>query len=194
MTPVVAPVVAAAAGPAVLVVASVTALDRVRWSPVDVVAVNLLVGLTLGMTLAHPLTEMVVLLPLAVLGSAAAVVDAREGRLPDAVTAPLLGCTLIAALAVGGVAAVPAAAAGAIGAGLLKVIASEAVGWGDVKLVPTLVVVLGHHGVVAQGAVLACVLVLLTAGGVGLTDRRTRNVVVPYGPALVFRTIAAAAL
>lgn len=193
MNPAVAAVIAATAGPAVLVVASVTALSRIRWSLVDIVAVNLLVGLTVGLALAHPL-DTVVLLPLAMLGCAAAVVDAREGRLPDAVTAPLLGCTLIAALAVGDLAAVPAAAAGAIGAGLLKVVASEAVGWGDVKLVPTLVVVLAHHGVVAQGAVLACVLVLLTAGAVGLTDSHPRNVVVPYGPALVFGTIAAAAL
>lgn len=194
MTPVVAPMVAVVAGPAVLVVASVTALSRVRWSPLDVVAVNLLVGLTVGLALTHPLVDVIVLLPLAVLGCAAAVVDAREGRLPDAVTAPLLGCTLLAALAVGDLTSVPAAAAGAIGAGLLKVVASEAVGWGDVKLVPTLVVVLTHYGVVAQGAVLACVLVLLTTGGVGLTNRRPRNVVVPYGPALVFGTIAAAAL
>lgn len=190
----VALLLAAVAGPAVLMIASATTLVHVRAGAVEACAVSALTGFTVGLVLTLPTRETLILMPLAVLGCAAAVVDAREGRLPDRLTTPLLACTLLATLLVGDLNTVALAATGAAGAALLKIAASAVIGWGDVKLVPTLALVLAHSHAVARGVLLIAAMVVLTAVVVGLTGARTRTEVVPYGPALVLGTIAAAAL
>ena len=185
---------AALGGPTVLMLASAATTGRSAAGRADVAAVTTLTGLTVGFVLARPPAVALVLLPLAVLGCAAAVVDAREGRLPDRLTVPLLGCTLLATLASGDVRAVAVAAAATAVATLAKTMASAAIGWGDVKLVPPVTLVLAHHGALLQGVVLACTLVAITAVAIGLVDRcaRTRSEVIPYGPALLLGTVGAA--
>lgn len=185
---------AAIAGPAVLMIASATTLVHVPAGALEVCAASTVTGFTVGLALSLPAREAIVLLPLTVLGCAAAVVDAREGRLPDRLTTPVLGCTLLVTLIVGDLTAIAAAATGAAGAVLLKLVASAAIGWGDVKLVPTLALVLAHDDAVAEGVLLIAAMVVLTAVVVGLAGARARAEVVPYGPALVFGTIAAVAL
>jgi hypothetical protein len=138
-----------------------------------------------AVAVARPPADVAVLLPLAVLGSAAAVVDAREGRLPDALTGPLLVSTLAIVLLTGG------SVTGAAVAGALKLVASAAIGWGDVKLVPTLAVVLTQYDAVASGVINAALLVAATAIIVSVRTPG-HNVLVPYGPALVFGTVGAA--
>lgn len=187
---------AAVAGPAVLLIARRSMLTPVEPRPVEVSAVMAVAGLTAALVLARPAADAIVLLPLAVLGCAAAVVDAREGRLPDSLTGPLLAGTLLAALVTASsgpvaTAAVISAVAGGGVALVIKAAASAAIGWGDVKLVPTLAVVLVRHDAVVPGLVCASLLVAVTAGVVGLraTDGCT---LVPYGPALVFGTVGVA--
>ncbi|MER7433694.1 prepilin peptidase [Pseudonocardia alni] len=163
----------------------------------EVASVTALTGLAVGLALTRHPGGAVLLAPLATLGCAAAVVDAREGRLPDRLTGPLLGCTLLAGIVEYGVGAIAVAAAGAIIVTLLKLAASAAIGWGDVKLAPTLAVVLADHGTLFRGIALACAMVALTAGAVALADRRNPSMPrsgVPYGPALVLGTLGAAAL
>ncbi|MFC4951030.1 prepilin peptidase [Pseudonocardia sp. GCM10023141] len=135
----------------------------------------------------------VVLLPLAVVGTAAAVVDAQEGRLPDPLTLALVLGTLAASsvtrsdpIRVLGVAAASAALAL-----LVKSWSGAAIGWGDVKLAPTLGIVLDHFDAVIVGVRNIALLVLGTA--IVLTVGRRSKVVdlVPYGPALVFGTVGA---
>jgi leader peptidase (prepilin peptidase)/N-methyltransferase len=135
-------------------------------------------------------------LPLVVLGCAAAVVDVREQRLPDALTGPLLvgttvAVTLLAAVAADGLAAafarsLAAAALISVIALLTKAVRSAAMGWGDVKLMPSLGAALGWAGWdhVLTAAVLWALLLAVTA----IVTSRAREGpqdVVPYGPALV---------
>lgn len=142
----------------------------------------------------------VVGLPLIVFGLAAAIVDMREQRLPDALTGPLLLTTIavISAATVAG--ADPAAAlrsiavAGAVTAGALtlKVVASASIGWGDVKLMPSLGAALGwwRSDAVLTAVLLWMVLIGITAAIVSYRQR-SRAAVVPYGPALLVGTFGA---
>ena len=154
--------------------------------------------------------DVLVVLPLAVLGGAAALVDAAEGRLPDLLTGPLLAATLLGAglstafddggaLAEPGATAASLAAATAAAAGgtlvalTLKFAASAAFGWGDVKLAPTVAVVLIREDAVATGVVGMCLVLGATCAVVALPWLRShRGEVVPYGPALVLGTLGAA--
>lgn len=141
-----------------------------------------------------------VVLPLVVIGPAAAVVDVRERRLPDALTGPLLGATLVSvagasAVSADGAAALRSlAAAGVVTACALvsKVVGSGAIGWGDVKLVPSLGATLGwwRWDVVWLAAVEWMLLIGVTAAIVSCT-RTGRSEVVPYGPALLAGTLGA---
>ena len=102
--------------------------------------------------------------------------------------------TLVAALGTGAhVIGTLVAAATAGGAALLgKTLSSAAIGWGDVKLAPTVGVVLAHFDVVATGLWSIALLVLATAALLAV-DRRSRDDgIVPYGPALVLGTLSAA--
>ncbi len=137
----------------------------------------------------------VLVLPVLVLGLAAAVVDVRERRLPDVLTGPLAAATAVAAVAQG--ALVPAVIAGGTTAAVatgLKLLAPEALGWGDVKLLPSLAATLAAAGpgVVYRGVAFWLLLVLLTAAGCwAAAGRGGREDVVPFGPALVAATLGA---
>jgi leader peptidase (prepilin peptidase)/N-methyltransferase len=194
-----APMLAAVLGvPAVLLLARRTTLNPPAPRPLDAGAIAAVTGLTLGVVLLRPPADSMVLLPLVVLGCAAAVVDAREGRLPDALTRPMLVCTLLAGLlnSQDGLRLVVVAAAGAAIATLLKAMASAAIGWGDVKIAPTLAVVLVHHDAVVPGVVVMSLLVAVTAVAIallGVLRAPDRGAVVPYGPGLVLGALGVAA-
>lgn len=129
-------------------------------------------------------------LPLALAGPAIAVVDAREGRLPDALTVPLFATTLLLTATTGtGLRVVVGAASVTVGAVVVAVVARDALGWGDVKLLPTVALVLGGHGLLAVGLLWVLMLVGVTVVLVWMCDR---HVLVPYGPALVVGTLVTA--
>jgi Flp pilus assembly protein protease CpaA len=141
---------------------------------------------------ARPLGATTALLAaIAVLGTAAAEVDVLERRLPDRLTGTL-------ALAVAGVGLLTmfqssealqrmaVAATVTIGtAGLLLLVAPAAMGWGDLKLVPSLAAATAAISwpcfISAVG--LSSVLLLSTASANFL--RRRNASLVPYGPSLV---------
>jgi leader peptidase (prepilin peptidase)/N-methyltransferase len=182
--------IAAVMGPYTLLLAGHTM--HIRWRPRygDTAAVTTAVGVLAALVLHE--SPPLVLLPLLVLGPAAAVVDAYEGRLPDQLTGPLLGATALTATASGSI-GIRAIATAILAAGLaasVMVVASHALGWGDVKLIPTLTIVLSHQGGLLGGLSLVVLLMGITAVIVGTG---TRGAVVPYGPALVFGTVGAAA-
>lgn len=186
--------VAVLVGPTVLLIARHSVRTVLRLRPIEVTAVSAVAGLMAGLVLALPPERAIVLLPLAVLGCAAAVVDAHEGRLPDVLIWPLLAVTVLAGVSTGVAAtAVLSALAGGCVAVMLKMVISAGFGWGDAKLVPTLSVVLVRHDAIVTGVVSMSVLVAVTAFIVGIraTDR---SALVPYGPALVVGTVGAATL
>lgn len=180
---------AAVAGPVVLTLARRTSSLDYAPGPCDVAATTTVAGLMVTLVLARTPAEFAMLLPVIVLAGAAAVVDAREGRLPDMLTGPLLVGSLIAVLLAGhSLVGVAAAVALLL---VVKVTAAAAVGWGDVKLLPSLIAVLTVQGAVLAGIVLMALLVALTAVLIGLSPDR-RSTVVPYGPALVVGALVAA--
>jgi hypothetical protein len=163
------------------------------WTPkhTETAAVCAMSGVLAAVALHGP-RPAAVLWPLVLLGPAAAVVDAVEGRLPDVLTGPLLAATLLTAAAFGGAveALAVAGAAGAV-AGLIMATGTNALGWGDAKLIPTLAIVLNQQDALLVGLLLAAVLIGVTAA-VHLGPRHYRDVV-PYGPALVIGGVAAGA-
>ncbi|MHA6783973.1 prepilin peptidase [Pseudonocardia saturnea] len=190
--------VAVLAGPAVLLIARHTVVTAIRLRPIAVTAISAMAGLMVGVVLALPPERAILLLPLAVLGCAAAVVDAHEGRLPDVLTWPLMVVTLLVGIVTakgsGAVAAtVLSVLAGGCVAVLMKAAVSAGFGWGDAKLVPTLAVVLIRHETIATGIVSMSVLVAVTAFIVGIRAA-DRSALVPYGPAMVLGTVGATAL
>lgn len=159
------------------------------WRPgrSEVVAVTVLAGLT-SLPAAEWLGTTPVALPLAVAGPAAAVVDAREGRLPDVLTFPLCAATVLITVLGSPRAAGPLLSAIGVtfGAVLVAILANGALGWGDVKLIPTIALVLSGHDALVAGLLAVLALVLLTTICVWIYDRRA---LVPYGPALVVGTL-----
>ncbi len=131
---------------------------------------------------------------------AAAAVDARERRLPDVLTVALATVMAlhIAALSVVGHQAGVRAGWTFVGGALLCVLAkgifTEAVGWGDVKLAPSLAALLAIHGWAALyiGVLSSCGLVLLAA--LHSVARPGPNRIVAYGPALVGATACSVAV
>lgn len=188
-----ATVAAATLGPFTLMLARRRMMHTV-WRPglVETMALTAAVGV-LAAFVVHGPRQVPVLLPLVLLGPAAAVVDANEGRLPDLLTGPLLGATLLTAAVSGpdGVRGIVVAIIVTALAALATVVVTDALGWGDVKLIPTLAIVLGHQHALLTGLVAVVLLVGVTAAVLSLRNRRA---VVPYGPALVFGTIGAAGL
>lgn len=162
---------------------------RDSWRPgrSEVVAVTALAGLT-SLSATEWLAAAPVALPLVIAGPAAAVVDAREGRLPDVLTFPMCAATvLITALGTPGAARSLLSAVGiTFGAVLIAVVAGGALGWGDVKLLPTLVLVLSGHDALTAGLMAVLTILVLTTIFVWIYDRRA---LVPYGPALVIGTL-----
>jgi leader peptidase (prepilin peptidase) / N-methyltransferase len=133
-----------------------------------------------------------VLWPLVLLGPAAAVVDACEGRLPDVFTGPLLAATLLIAAASGSDGAtegIGAAGAACAVAGLIMATGTNALGWGDAKLIPTLAIVLNQQGALLVGLLHTTILIGATAAV--LFGMRHHRDVVPYGPALLVGGVAA---
>lgn len=195
MTAGVALAVALVCVPAVLRLVALASRDPAT-DVLDVVAMAGVATGTVWVAATRPLPQAVVLIPLAVAGSAAAIVDAREGRLPDFLTLSLLPTTLVAVLATGGDlgAAMIAALLGGSVAVALKASATAMIGWGDVKLAPTLAVVLSQGGSTAAAGFYVAVLVVATALIVRTLDGPSASGgLVPYGPALVFGTLGAAA-
>lgn len=141
--------------------------------------------------------------PLLLIGAAAAVVDAREHRLPDLLTALLLSSTLLgiglhSVLGGDGPAAVRAVggltiALGSLGFG--KILRPDAMGWGDLKLAPSLGAYLGWISWQAlyAGMLYWWLLILLTAA-TRAADRRRRGDPIPYGPAMILGTVLGLAL
>jgi prepilin signal peptidase PulO-like enzyme (type II secretory pathway) len=160
------------------------------------------VGLLLGLSLATnaPPAHVAIVMAVAVLGTAAAIVDAHERRLPNVLTATL-GVSLLIALPAtalltgnpqGLLRASAAAAITAAAALLVKAVRPTMIGWGDVKLLPSLAAALAWAGVsaLAQGFVLWIVLLLATTA-VWRVARFDTSDTVPYGPALVLGTLGA---
>lgn len=189
--PITAATAAAILGPFTLVVAR--RRMHAAWTPTlaEITACTTALGVLVAFVL-HGSRPAAVLIPLLLLGPAAAIVDIREGRLPDLLTGPLFGATLLTVAAAGtdGMRAIAAAAMVTAVAALIAALAADVLGWGDVKLIPTLAIVLGHQNALLAGLALVVVLVGVTAVVVGFQDRRS---VVPYGPALVLGTIGAVA-
>lgn len=146
----------------------------------------------------HGWTASVSLLVL-VPATAAATVDAHEQRLPDPLTvatAIVVTIELAVLIASGhdsgprGAVAFAAAAAVCLAA---KATLPEAIGWGDVKLAPSLAALLAAHGWPAlYTGLLTWSALVLTTAIVGNARRRPAEIVA-YGPALVGGTACAIA-
>ena len=181
---------AAVLGPPTLFLAHRTMSDR--WSPrvSETMAITAAVGL-IGLLATGTPPGGLLLAPLAVLGPAAAIVDAYEQRLPDILTGPLLATTLLAATLTTDLLDAAVAAGCGLGVALLiKALHTEGLGWGDVKLLPSLAVVLAHYDAVTTGLVLTTLLITATALMCGASGWIGP---VPYGPGLVVGTLVAAA-
>lgn len=183
-------------GPVIVQQARANLSDRKPMSFFTVATATCASGLVAAGLLLRDLAGGVVALPLVVFGIASVLVDLRERRLPDALTGPILVATttivIIAAVtAQEGARAVQALLAAAALTALVlivKVVRSAAVGWGDIKLMPSLGAVLGWWDCLVVAALLWAVLL---AGSALLSARRGPDGVVPYGPALVAGTLGA---
>jgi prepilin signal peptidase PulO-like enzyme (type II secretory pathway) len=196
----VAAVCAFALGP---VVAHMAAMNMRAWTRGCDAAVVAGAGLAVTELLAKGAATAAVGLPLALVGIAAAIVDVHEQRLPDALTGTLLiGTTVAVAVSApitdDGVAAAARAALAAVlvtSCGLLaKAARSSAIGWGDIKLLPSLGEALGWAGWdhLTSAAVL-WVLFLVVTTAAASWPRSDRQDLIPYGPALVVGGLGALA-
>lgn len=185
--------------PVLWVVANRTTRRReamIIWERGWIAAALAAIGALLGWRVGVPGT--LILVPVLVIGGAAALVDLRERRLPDTLTAALAVTTAAAVLVAAGTApelAARALAGAAIGAVVVvagRIVGPDAVGWGDVKLAPSLTAWLAGAGWVTlyAGLLAWSVLIAATAAVTGLR-RSAHGAVVPYGPAMVLGTIAA---
>lgn len=190
MSVVLAAAAAAVGGPLVLALVRHTTSLEYAPGPGEIAAATAVAGTTTGLVLHQEPMVAVALLPVAILGGAAAVVDAREGRLPDMLTGPLLAASLLAVVLADRSLVGVGAALGLLL--LIKAVAGAAIGWGDVKLLPSLIAALIVCGAVVRGVVLMALLVAVSAVLVGLCPGR-RSALVPFGPALVVGTLVAAA-
>jgi leader peptidase (prepilin peptidase) / N-methyltransferase len=191
---------AAVAAFLVLLLAHHTRLQPATIGCTEAVPVGLLLGLSLSTAAAASPVRAAIVFVVAVLGTAAAVVDAHERRLPNALTAALGAALLITlpatALLTGNpdglLRALIAAVLAVVVALMVKTARSSVIGWGDVKLLPSLAAALAWAGVsaLAQGLVLWVVLLLATTA-VWRVAGFDKSDAVPYGPALVLGTLGA---
>jgi leader peptidase (prepilin peptidase)/N-methyltransferase len=142
------------------------------------------------------------LVPFAVLGGAAAIVDVIELRLPDLLTGSLAAGTVLLVSVDGlitrsaeGLGRAVVTAAGVLVAALLaKLIRTSLLGWGDTKFLISLAAVLGwwNRPAILTAALLWAALIVVTSALVSALriDRRD----VPYGPALLLGTLGALAV
>lgn len=143
-----------------------------------------------AVTGAHP--ELAVWLLLVPVGLTLALVDLRVFRLPDVLTLPALGGT---AALLGGAALLPShdgswtrALLGAAALGVLYMVLflvnPAGMGFGDVKLAPTLGLALGWYGwsALVQGTLAAFLLGAVVGLGLLVTGRAGRKTPIPFGP------------
>jgi leader peptidase (prepilin peptidase)/N-methyltransferase len=147
---------------------------------------------------AHP--ELAVWLLLSPVCGVLARVDLAVFRLPDVLTLPALGLT---ALLLGGAALLPAhhgswsrALIAAVLYGVLFLINPAGMGLGDVKLAPTLGLVLGWYGwrAVVTGTFAGFLLGAVVALALIVTRRATRKTAMPFGPFMLAGALAAVLL
>jgi prepilin signal peptidase PulO-like enzyme (type II secretory pathway) len=181
------------AGPAAVDLARASLQQTAKLGVVETAALATAIGLAFTALVGRSPTIAVVGLPLLVLGLAAAAVDALEHRLPDVLTGAVLahttGLVVGLALADGAVDVLlrsTTAAALLTGLALIaKATRGAAIGWGDIKLLPSLGAVLGWAGwdALTTAVLLWALFIALTAMLSSATgDHRD---VVPYGPALL---------
>jgi leader peptidase (prepilin peptidase)/N-methyltransferase len=176
-------------GPVTLRLASATRVAPRANTSQETIAVTVLVGLLVAACGRASLA------PLIAVGIAAAVVDLDECRLPNPLTATFAVGTALTAIEAG---AAPARSAAAVAALVLAValvvrtVHGEVLGWGDIKLLPSLAGLLAVLdpplpliGLVCATVLLCVTVVLFTAASHGRGDT------VPYGPALVVGAFAA---
>jgi leader peptidase (prepilin peptidase)/N-methyltransferase len=173
-------------------------LQPAAISAVDTVPVGLLLGLSLGATASPP--QAAIVMVVATLGTAAALVDAHERRLPNLLTATLGAGLLITAAATalltrnaeGLLRASVTSVLTLVVALIVKAARPGMLGWGDVKLLPSLAAALAWTGVsaLAQGLV-GWIVLLLATTAVWRIARFDTTDTVPYGPALVLGTLGA---
>jgi leader peptidase (prepilin peptidase)/N-methyltransferase len=195
-------VTAAAGGVAatllVLLLAHHTRLQPAAISYTEAVPAGLLLGLCLAAT-AH-LAQSAIVMVVATLGMAAAIVDAHERRLPNLLTATLGAGLLVTAAAISLLTgnaedllrASVAAVVTVVVALVVKAARPGVLGWGDVKLLPSLAAALAWTSVsaLAQGFV-GWIVLLLATTAVWRIARFDTGDTVPYGPALVLGTLGA---
>jgi len=166
-----------------------------RWGRALLMALAVSFGVAATARLGLPMTA--VTLTALIPAAAAAVVDAHERRLPDPLTATV-GAVVAAPIAVllalgsrDGLRATTVFGAGAAACLLAKYLFPDAIGWGDVKLVPSLAALLALHGwpTLYTGLLAWSGLILLTA--LRNLVNPARNGIVAYGPALVAGTASA---
>jgi leader peptidase (prepilin peptidase)/N-methyltransferase len=189
---------AAALTPLLVRLADATAHgNTVTTTPVRLVLAVALAGVGAAAGARLETAHAVGLLTVLVLAGAAALVDAHERRLPDVLTGCLAAVVAAAiTLAVFGGHADGRRAMYGFVTGLLlaiigKWVSDRAVGWGDVKLTPSLTACLAWSGwfTVYVGLLAWAALILATASL--LAARSGRAAVVPYGPAMVTGTVLA---
>lgn len=172
---------------------------RAAVTPAAVMSLCGLLALTTG-----PRPELVVWLLLTPAGALLALVDARTHRLPDVVTLPLaaaapvlLGAARLLPGATGSWTCALLGAATLTALFLLTFLLSpRTLGFGDVKLAPTLGAVLGWHGWPLLLLGLFTGYLIAAAHGLLLITRRkaTSHTALPFGPPLLLGAVAAIAV
>jgi leader peptidase (prepilin peptidase) / N-methyltransferase len=167
---------------------------HVRWPWCELAIAAVWAGAAAGCAAGLlPVGWLPVLLGLGWLGVAAAVVDLRHGRLPDALTLPALPAALVLLVPVGPEAlgrALAGAAAGAAVHAAVHLVDPRALGAGDVKLAAPLGAVLAAAAwsALALAAVLAAVFTA-TAAAVRAVARPRREGgrcgALPHGPSML---------
>ena len=142
----------------------------------------------------HGLPALAAALPALLPAAAAAMVDAHERRLPDPLTAALAAVIAVEVtilLVLGsdsGLRGVWVLVGGATVCLLAKALLPDAVGWGDVKLTPSLAALLAIHSWSALYAGLLAWSVLVLAAALLDLAHHSPTGIVAYGPALVVGT------
>lgn len=200
-----AAVVAAAMTPLVIAAAGATSTQAsaVRRNSRPVVIAAALAAMAALLTSQRGAAFTAMCAPLLFIGAAAALVDAREQRLPDCLTALLLSSALLGigihSVARGDDPAALRAVAGLTitfaSLGIGKILRPDAIGWGDIKLAPSLGAYLGlvSWQALYAGMLFWWLLILLTAV-TRAADRRKRADPIPYGPAMILGTVLGLAL
>ncbi|SDH44806.1 prepilin peptidase [Pseudonocardia oroxyli] len=168
-----------------------------RWVA-ELSVMTAILAITFGICLSrHGIAATLLLLPLAVLGSAAAAVDARQLRLPDPLVTSLALTTIpVLVLARPILGSDPAAVNpvllwGLALSGTLLVLIPAGWGWGDAKLVPILSCWIGIAGIPAALAAATYSAMSIAMLAVWRSHWDGAGTAIPYGPAIVASTLIA---